>query len=49
MNKTDKAIYDMMTIWDNMKQKVFRIYSSLITAVCYALYVRRLQCDELMY
>ena len=33
-------------IWN---RKVFRIYSSLITAACYALYVRRLQCDELMY
>ena len=32
-------------IWN---RKVFRIYSSLITAACYALYARRLRCDELM-
>ena len=39
MNKTDKAIYDMMTIWDNMKQKSFSYllvthHGGVLCAVC---------------
>lgn len=39
MNKMDKAIYDMMTIWDNMKQKSFSYllvthHGGVLCAVC---------------